>query len=79
MDATKAAKSDDAIIFVESSKTWAFVDMNGRTYGTPRPCMYQPWVREVHPNPRFRGLIHYFYNEVTEVSVWDDPTDGSYR
>ena len=79
MDSSKSATSDDRITFDESTKTWAFVDVNGRTYGTPRPWMYQPWVRVVHPDPSFGGRIHYYYNEVTEESVWDDPTDGTHR
>ena len=58
-----------------------FVDMNGVVYGTPRPWMYQPWVRVVHPDERFHGRIHYYYNEVTRESVWEDPTNppGSHR
>jgi len=81
IDATKAAKSDDDIEFDESSKTWAFVDMDGVIYGTPRPWMIQPWVRVVHPDVRFHGRIHYYYNEVTEESVWEDPTNppGTHR
>ena len=71
IDATKAAKNDDAVIFVESSKTCAFVDMNGVIYSTPRPWMIQPWVKVVHPD--YDGRIHYFYNEVTSESVWEDP------
>ena len=79
MDATKAAKSDDDITFDESSRTLAFRDMNGVTYGTPRPWMYQPWVRVKHDEPRYLGKIFYYFNEETRESVWVDPTNGTYR
>ena len=79
MDPSIIIHPDDHITFDEASKTYAFVDENGRVYGSPRPWMNQPWVKVKHDDPRFGGRIFYYFNEVTEESVWEDPTNGAHR